>query len=130
MIIEDYVTMDIAEGLQKKGFLVQDKIRKAYRKSDGELVNSDGNFDYDNEVPCPTVQMTLQWLFHKYGLFVSVDPDDKGSGGFRNSLYQKVDGRWEPRGINSSQVYDTMDKCALDGIRVMLKHIIPLWCKK
>lgn len=62
MIKEDYVPMDIAEALQKKGFLAQDKIRKAYRKSDGALINSDGNFDYDEEVPCPTVQMALKWL--------------------------------------------------------------------
>ena len=62
MIKEDYVPMDIAESLQKKGFLAQDKIRKAYRKSDGALINSDGNFDYDEEVPCPTVQMALKWL--------------------------------------------------------------------
>lgn len=62
MITEDYTTKEVAELLQRKGFLAQDKIRKAYRKSDGTPINSEGNFDYDNEVPCPTVQMALKWL--------------------------------------------------------------------
>lgn len=62
MITEDYTTKEVAELLQRKGFLAQDKIWKAYRKSDGTLINSEGNFDYDKELPCPTVQMALKWL--------------------------------------------------------------------
>lgn len=73
MIKEDYTTKEVAELLHRKGFLAHDKIRKAYRKHDSALINSDGNFDYDNEVPCPTVQMALKWLRQVKHIDIIVD---------------------------------------------------------
>lgn len=101
--MESYVSKEVAKLLYENGFEAKDKTDA-----------------------CPTLKMAQEWLADKHHLFVVVEPDDMGSAGFRNSLYQEVDGQLKSRGCHSSKVYDTEDACVLAGVEFLLKYTIPL----
>jgi len=74
-ITEDYVSFETAKLLKEKGFVANDKIYKAYNLKDKFLINSDGNFNYDTEIPAPTHQIVMKWLREIYGYFIEIDYD-------------------------------------------------------
>ena len=64
-ITEDYCDFETSKLLKEKGFIANDRIYKAYNLKDKSLINSDGNFNYDTEIPAPTHQMAMKWLRSK-----------------------------------------------------------------
>lgn len=64
-ITEDYCDFETSKLLKEKGFIANDRIYKAYNLKNKSLINSDGNFNYDTEIPAPTHQMAMKWLRSK-----------------------------------------------------------------
>lgn len=78
VVIEDYVSFEIAKQLKEKGF---DVLCTAHW-----FIGTDRTFNISNYpqnwnamktdldwVSCPTLQMAASWLRNKYGYFISID---------------------------------------------------------
>lgn len=130
-ITEDYVSFEIAKLLIEKGFLANDRIYKAYNLKDKSLINSDGNLNYDTEIPAPTHQMAMKWLREvhnyfieiNYGSYVTEDSDSVTTQIGYSFTVQKKEKPTEHEYIHD-WVYDTYEEAIEEAIKYVLNNNI------
>lgn len=127
MITEDYVSFETAKLLKEKGFIANDRIYKAYRLKDKSLINSDGNFNYDTEIPAPTHQMAMKWIREIHGCFIEIDydsyqnADDDGMTAGYSFAIQKKEKPDDYEYIHGL-VYYIYEEAAEEAIKYALTH--------
>lgn len=115
---EDYVSLEVAKMLKKKGF--NEPCNMAYDEK-GNTCSCD-EFDWNNEYnwtySCPTMYQVQKWLIYERGWFVDVS---KGTDGWHTVIYPT-----EPNAscaIVLHKNYGTYEQALSEGILEALKLI-------
>lgn len=118
MITEDYVSFETAKLLKEKGF---DEICSFAFYKDGRIVDRyDSEFSY-NYYDRPTLQMAMNWLEEKYGVFCAIRRHGNSDDGFSYS--------WNCEGkmglsIGNGGGFKTATEAREDVIKYCLENLI------
>jgi len=108
MIEEAYVTFETAKLLRNKGF--NEITSKSYPVFD--------NDKFIEDIPCPTLQMAMQWLRKMYQIFIQIVPSD-GLTKFRATIYYN-----NTDFIQCNWYFNTPEEVIEDTIKYCLEHLI------
>lgn len=76
MIAEDYISRELAELLQKKGF--DERTEYVYTLDGSSCPITIGSWRVKNPVPKPTFQMVMKWLREEKKIFIEINKIDYG----------------------------------------------------
>lgn len=117
MIVEDYVSFEIAKLLKKKGFKCT--TLHYYYDEDGNLLFSAWSVDAGkSEFIAPTLQMAMKWLREKYDIHIYVE--NYGTLGWIFILHRLNTGNK----IRSNELYNTYEEACEAAIKFYLENLI------
>lgn len=122
MIIEDYVSFEIAKLLKEKGF---DAVKR--QNSTHFTYNRDGQFSgpsWDSEYSAPTLQMAMKWLREVHKLDIDVSIEYKNS---KKVYYYSILKKTVIRNIDclhSETNCDSYEEACEAAIKYCLKNLI------
>ena len=122
---EDYVSLETAKLLKEKGF--DENCAALYDLRDGAFMEKQtgyvfNNYQWDNFITAPTLQMAMKWLREVHNRYVEVCMDKAHNFKdivFRPAIYDKsLDCLWESDNI------PTYEKAAEAAIKYCLENLI------
>lgn len=141
MIMEDFVTFEIAKKLKEKGFKEKciahywEKINehtpcfilKDNMQMDGicitDLLSEHNKAKWSPFIDAPTIAQALKWLREKKGLHIELWTKGKRPIKWHHTIHT-LNHSGEREGWSSGEVCDSYEETALEGIKYILDNLI------
>ena len=127
MIMEDFVTFEVAKKLKEKGFVQGFNvygIRPIYYNSDTiKFISDIGAYEaeyFGENISCPTISQVLKWLREEKDLHIVIDIWERTWGYDILSLPDGNCLHWTAY----NEKINSYEKAALDGIEYVLNNLI------
>ena len=119
IINEDYVSYETAKLLKEKGFEGECSRFCIPNGHSMQKYEHYHNFDINDRIDCPTIQMALKWLRKVHNLHIWVEPNNDKEGLY--NAHVKV-GQWSNNWAGIG--YNTHERACEEAIKYCLKVLL------
>lgn len=125
MIIEDYVSLEVAKLLEQKDF--KGEFNKYYWGYEpGKEFLTEGSFNPEYDYPAPTLAIAMKWLreVHNYHICICLDSYVSGYNNEYYFLIRRKGDRFEELSPCEKVFFETYEEAAKTAIKYCLENLI------
>ena len=124
MITEDYVSFDTSKLLKEKGFSSAETLM--FYNSEGKCFTNQFyyNFDKNDIIDCPTLQMAMKWLREVHKLYIIVRPYVTEEGILSLFEIKDIRNKDRIRNVQTKTGFNSFEEACESAIRYCLENLI------